>query len=128
MSTYKSLDLFGSGPHRFAEGRHAQALMSEMFQPSPASGSVYLGLVELEVVVRGRLVAGDDEGLWELVDAASAQVVDPPEPGTLEDGRGRSWEEMSFVGFQPEDRIDRGREHSLGYTARFLRLRVYPQG
>ena len=41
-SSFKSLDLFGSGPHRFALGPEGQALQSELFLPTPASGSLYV--------------------------------------------------------------------------------------
>lgn len=128
MSTYKGIDLFGSGPHRLAEGKRGQALLPELFETPPGPGTRYLGLVELEVVVTGRLVAASDEALFDLVDAVSAQVIDPPAPGTLASGGKRSWEDMSFVSFAPADRVDRGRGVSLGYVARFLKFRQYPQG
>ncbi len=127
MSSFKSLDLFGSGPHRFAVAKQGQALISELFQESPASGSRYVGLVELAVVITGRLVAADDAALWALRDAITDQLLDPPAPGTLIDARGREWEDMSFVAFTPADRTDRGRVTSLAYEARFLKFRVYPQ-
>jgi hypothetical protein len=126
-SSYKSLDLFGSGPHRFAVARQGQALSSELFLPTPASGTLYRGLVELAITVTGRLVAADDAALWTLRDAIAAQLLDPPAPGTLVDLRGRAWSDLSFVGFTPADRTDRGRVTSLAYEARFLKFRVYPQ-
>ena len=126
-SSFKSLDLFGSGPHRFALGREGQAIASELFLPAPDSGSRYYGLVELEVVVRGRLIAASDAALWSLRDAISAQLLHPPSPGTLIDLHGRSWPDMSFIRFSPADRTDRGRATSLAYEARFLRFREYPQ-
>ena len=126
MSTYKGLDLFGSGPHRFAEGPHAQALASELFLPTPGPGTRYLGLVELEVTVRGRLVGGSEKDLQDALDSIAAQVIHPPAPGTLDSDQ-RSWDDLSFVAFTPADRTDRGRTHSLAYTARFLKFREYPQ-
>ncbi len=126
MSTYKGLDLFGSGPHRFAEGLRGQVTDSELFRSPPESGSRYLGLGEFTVTVRGRLVAATKAELWDAVDAVAAEVVDPPEPGTLDAGA-RSWDGLSFVGFAPADRVDRGREFSLAYEATFLRFREYPQ-
>ncbi len=126
-SSFKSLDLFGSGPHRFALARQGQALESELFVTPPDSGTRYLGLVELQVIVRGRLVAGSESDLWTLRDAVTAQLVDPPVPGTLIDLHGRTWSDMSFVGFIAGDRTDRGRVVSIAYEARFVKFREYPQ-
>lgn len=126
-SSFKGLDLFGSGPHRFAVGRQGQAVTSELFAVPPASGSRYLGLVELEVTVVGRLVAATDAALWALRDSITAELLDPPDPGTLIDHHGRSWADLSFIGFTPADRTDRGRLVSLAYEARFLKFREYPQ-
>jgi hypothetical protein len=126
-SSFKSLDLFGSGPHRFRVARRGQALSSELFQSPPASGTLYHGAVELSVTVSGRLAAASESGLWLLRDAVTAELLDPPAPGTLVDLHGHSWTDMSFVGFTPAERTDRGRLFSLSYEARFLRFRQYPQ-
>jgi|ERR1043165_7783286 hypothetical protein len=126
-SSFKSLDLFGSGPHRFAVARQGQALESELFQSPPNSGTRYLGPVELQVIVIGRLISSDEAGLWTLRDAITAQLLDPPSPGALVDLHGRSWADMSFVGFIAADRTDRGRQVSLSYEARFIKFREYPQ-
>ena len=126
MSTYKGLHLFGPGPHRFTEGPRAEVTDSELFLSPPNSGSRYIGPAELAVIVTGRLVAATEADLWGAVDAIAAQVIDPPAPGLLDAGP-RSWSDMSFVRFDPADRVDRGREVSLAYTARFLRFRQYPQ-
>jgi hypothetical protein len=126
-SSFKGLDLFGSGPHRFAVGRQGQGMTSELFLPVPESGTLYHGPVELEVVVTGRLVAGGESALWALRDAITDELLDPPSPGTLIDLHGREWADLSFVGFTPGERTDRGRVVSLEYRARFLKFRVYPQ-
>lgn len=127
MSSFKSLDLFGSGPHRFAVDGQGQAILSGLFQPTPAPGSLYLGPVELEVIITGRLIAASDAALWALRDAITDQLLDPPEPGTLIDHHGRGWPGMSFIKFTPGGPTDRGRVISLAYEARFLKFRVYPQ-
>lgn len=126
-SAYKGLDLFGSGPHRFAEGRRGQALVSELGMDPPGPGSRYWGLLEASVVVSGRLAGASESQLWSRVDALLAQVIDPPVPGVLRDVHGREWDEMSLVRVTLGDRVDRGRVWSVAYRARFLRLRVYPQ-
>jgi hypothetical protein len=126
MSTYKGLDLFGPGPHRFAEGARAEVTDSELFLSPPNSGSRYIGPAELTVTVQGRLVAASEGDLWDAVDAIAAQVIHPPAPGLLDSGT-RNWADMSFLQFAPGDRLDRGRVVSLAYTAKFLKLREYPQ-
>src|SRR5690349_11148301 len=112
MSSYKGLNLFGSGPHRFAEGPRAEVTDSELFLTPPNSGSRYIGLGEPTVTVTGRLVASSEPDLWAAVDSIAAQVINPPEPGMLDAGA-RSWSDMSFIQFTPADRIDRGRAFSL---------------
>ncbi len=126
-SSFKGLDLFGAGPHRFALRREGQAMSSELFSAIPESGTLYHGLVELDITVTGRLAAADESALWVLRDAISAELLDPPAPGTLIDPHGRTWNDMSFVRFTPAPITDRGRVHSLAYTARFLKFRQYPQ-
>ncbi len=126
-SSFKSLDLFGSGPHRFAERRRGQTLASELTLGVPTNGTRYLGPLETSVEVRGRLVASDDEALWVLRDAITDELLDPPAPGTLEDHHGREWTDMSFVLFEPADRTDRGREVTLAYRAVFVDFKTYPQ-
>lgn len=122
MSSFKGIDLFGSGPNRFSvEALGTYVLRLARIDPF-AAGSAPIGPLEEAVVVRGRLVAQDEAGLWALRDAIVAQLTDPPQEGKLEDGHGREWEGMSFVLFDPGDRTDRGRVVSLGYTARFIRF------
>ena len=127
-SSFKSLTLFGSGPHRFAVARQGQALQSDLFATPPGPGTSYLGLVELQVIITGHLVAASDAALWTLRDAITDQLLEDPEPGTLIDLHGREWDDMSFVGFTPADRTDRGRVVSIGYEAKFVKFHEYPQG
>jgi hypothetical protein len=126
-SSFKSLDLFGSGPHRFTVRRQGQALASELFESPPNSGTRYRGLLELDILITGRLAAGSESALWALRDAITAELLDPPAPGTLIDLHARTWTDMSFVRFTPAGPPDRGRLWTLAYTARFLKFREYPQ-
>lgn len=121
-SSYKSLDLFGSGPHRFAPAREGLFVVPNSSFGSPAPGSTALGVLEREVVVRGRLVAATEGALWALRDAITALLVHPQQPGTLVDHHGRSWPNMTFITFTTADRTDRGRVVSLGYEARFREI------
>jgi len=126
-STFKNLGLFDSGPHRFAVLKQGQLVVPELSQGIPDSGSLYLGPLELKIVVTGRLVAASETALWALRDAITAQLLHPPTPGTLIDHYGRTWTDMSFSAFEPADRTDRGRTWSLAYTATFIDFKTYPQ-
>lgn len=122
-SQYNSLDLFSSGPHRFAERRQGQVALPGPGQATPIPGSTPLGLGELDVVITGRLVAATDAVLWAIRDAITAELVDPPITATLEDHYGHQWTDMSFLSFHPADRTDRSpAQVSLAYTATFRRF------
>ncbi len=121
MSSFKGDDLFGSGPHRFAVGEQGRRVVSNAaVAGSPAAdGSSTYGDRELRITVTGRLVAGSEASLWALRDAIVSGSVSTEGSGTLEDGNGRSWEDVHLFGFTPDGDIDRGRVYSLGYTAEF---------
>lgn len=121
-SSFKGLDLFGSGPHAFASLREGELVVTGLSLGGSGAGGLALGLVDVEVRVRGRLVATSEPVLWRLRDAISAQLAHPPVPGVLVDHFGRRWEGMSLVWFEPADRTDRGRERSLAYECAFRRL------
>lgn len=122
MSSFKGLDLFGSGPHRFSLGRQGQHVVPDYLLGLGGAGSTPQGLVELDVVVKGRLVSATESGLWALRDAEVAQLLDPPDPGLLADGRGREWTGMSFITWTEEPRVEKGRVWSVAYTAVFRRF------
>lgn len=111
-------DLFGSGPHRFSESRQGNYLAFDDF--SGETGAV--ALLDFDVLVTGRLVADDDEDLWDLRDAITDLFSVPPPKGTLTDHHGREWEDVEFVRFEPADRVDRGRRVSMGYVATFRKF------
>ncbi len=122
-SSFKGLDLFGSGPHRFhmaKQGLYIVALRA--FADPSIPGSAAFGDVELEVIVRGRLVAATESALWTLRDAITAQATFSPIAGTLIDAHGRTWNDMTLWCYEEEDRTDRGREISIAYEARFRRF------
>ena len=121
-SSFKGIDLFGSGPHRFMIGKQGEVVVGLAFGSSPQAGSLYLGLGELDITVTGRLVASSESALWTLRDNVVAQLVDPPTSGTLIDLTGRSWANMSFITYTEDDRTDRGRVKSVGYVAVFRRF------
>jgi hypothetical protein len=118
MSTFKSLTLF-PGPHRFALAKQGEAVIPNFQLHSGNSGSTATGPLELDVIVTGRLIAASESDLWALRDAITAQLTDPPIPGTLIDNHGREWDDMSFISYEEADRTDRGRTISIQYTATF---------
>lgn len=121
-SSFKGVDLFGSGPHRFTLGRQGHLVIPDVsfgiFEP----GSFPYGLVELDVIVTGRLVAASDAALWVLRDAITGAFEDEPTPGTLVDLQGRAWNTMSFIRYEEQETVDRGRVVSIGYVATFRRF------
>jgi hypothetical protein len=122
VSSYKSLNLFGSGPHRFHAGPRGHLLTQDFFFGGSGGGSTAQGLISYEIVVTGRLVAASESALWALRDAVIAQLQAVPTGGTLIDNLGRSWTGMSFVTYTEQPRTDRGRTRSIGYTAVFKKL------
>lgn len=121
-SSFKGNDLFGGGPHRFTPGVQGQRVVPDYVLGLGGAGSTPQGLVELDVIVKGTLVAASESALWALRDAVVAQLLDPPDPGLLIDTHGREWTGMSFITFTEGGRVDRGRVWSLAYTAVFRRF------
>jgi hypothetical protein len=121
-SSFKSLDLFGSGPHRFRVLPEGELVVPNTRLNPLQPGSTGAGLLELSIEVHGRLVASSESALWILRDAITSLLVHPPALGTLIDSQGRSWTTMSFVRFETGDRTDRGRVRSIAYRAVFLRF------
>lgn len=124
-SSFKGKDLFGSGPHRFAQDRQGQVMVSWISLGTTQPGTVALGLTELDVIVKGRLMAASESALWALRDAIVAEFEESPTSGTLIDLHGHQWGDMTFIDFREEDRTDRGRVWSMGYEAVFRNIRVY---
>jgi hypothetical protein len=121
MSSYKTLPLFASGPHRFATLRQGHLVTPDFFNSGFGGGSTPQGLVDLTVTVTGRLIAQTESGLRALRDAITSQLEEVPTPGTLIDEHGHEYEEMKLVGYQEDPAIDRGRVRSVRYVATFMR-------
>lgn len=113
--------LFNSGPHRFTVGRMGRLTRGPFSTPLDDPFTTDEGVRELLIIQSGRLVAASESLLWSQVDAIKAQA-ELPRNGALVDNSGRSWANMTLVRFEPDDRVDRGREFSLGYTALYLRF------
>ncbi|MEK6701971.1 MAG: hypothetical protein AABZ53_06895 [Planctomycetota bacterium] len=125
-STFKGLNLFASGPHRFMVGKQGPFVFSLSALGSPSAESIASGVVELDVTVKGRLIAANDTALWALKGAITAQLLDPPTAGTLIDSHAHSFADMSFISFVEGDRTDRGRAVTLAYVALFRRFTHAP--
>lgn len=129
-SFFNSLGLFNSGPHRFGHRAIGELVVPNAVLNPLQPGSIAAGPLELVVVVTGRLVASSESALWTLRDAIAAQLTDPPVMATLIDHHGRTWNDMSFVRFEPLEpsggqgagRTDRGRVRSLAYRATFVKF------
>lgn len=121
-TTFNTLALFASGPHRVAHLPIGEAVLPNGVLNPVNPGSTPIGPMELEIEVRGRLIAASEAGLWSLRDAIGAQLTHPPTMGTLEEASGRSWSSMSFVRFTVAGPTDHGRTCSIAYTARFVRF------
>ena len=125
-SSYKTKDLFGSGPHRFKIRPQGVFVATNTdINATPTAGSTALGQIELEIHVVGRLVAASASALWTLRDAITAELVYPTPAGTagsLVDLGGRTWTGMKFITFEPLGFTDRGRLATLGYRAVFRKM------
>lgn len=121
MSSFKGDDLFGSVPHRFEVGRQGSRVVSYAAASGDPTvgGSFVSGDLELRITVRGRLVATSEPALWSLRDAITDEAASAAGPGTLADGRGRTWTGVRLLSFTPDGPVDRGRVFSVGYTAEF---------
>lgn len=125
-SMYDGSPLFASGPHRFEVHRQGQTEVppgtSPTLQSPPSSKWTQLGPVQLSVSVRGRLVASSEADLWTLRDAISGALTSSPSTGTLEDGQGKSWDNMWLVEYREIGPVDVGRAWSIGYEAVFRKV------
>lgn len=126
MSSFKGQDLFGSGPHRVTVGTRGSFVLSDAAIASPGPNTYPVGVQELDVVVAGRLTASSESALNTLRDAVVAQLISPPTAGVLVDQAGRSWADLSFIAYEEQGPVDRGRVRSVAYEARFRRFNVAP--
>lgn len=122
MSSFNGLNLFGSGPHRFYHAKRGQLLTFDLFNGGTGAGSTANGLIDHEILVRGRLVATSESALTTLRDAIIAQVQSSPVVGSLVDTQGRTFSGMSLVAYSERGRRDRGRAFSVRYEVVFKKL------
>ncbi|MFI4883246.1 MAG: hypothetical protein ACIAQU_11755 [Phycisphaerales bacterium JB064] len=125
-SMYNGAALFDSGPHQFVMQRYGQTEVapgtSPTLQSQPQAKWLQLGLVQLSIAVRGRLVATSEEDLWTLRNAISGAITSTPSTGTLEDGNGQSWPNMWLVRYEEKGPVEVGRTWSISYEAVFRKV------
>jgi len=129
-SFFNALGLFNSGPHRFSHRAIGELVVPNAALNPVLPGSIAAGPLELTVIIVGRLVASSETNLWTQRDAIAVQLTDPPTFAALIDHHGRTWNDMSFVRFEPLEpsggqgagRTDRGRTRSLAYRATFVKF------
>lgn len=126
MSSFDGEDLFGSGPHEFRQNTQGYLVVQNGTPGSPAPGSTVLGLLELDVIVEGRLVAGSAAALWDLRDAITDLFGPSPTVGTLIGNDGRQWASMSFIRYEELGAVEHGRVYSIAYKATFREFQVVP--
>jgi hypothetical protein len=122
MSSFKGQNLFGSGPHRTAFARQGYLLTLNFFNGSSGGGSTAQGLVDLDIFIRGRLIADSETQLWTLRDAIRAELTATPTIGTLVDTAGRNWPGMALVSYREGGRRDAGRKFSMRYEVQFRKM------
>lgn len=120
-SSFKALDLFGSGPHVFEVGRQGRRVvpLSAVSGDPSVPGSFESGDHELRVTVKGRLTASSESALWALRDAIAAQAAFEVSGGNLIDQHGRTWSDVKLLQVEWLGGVDRGRVLSIGYEALF---------
>lgn len=117
MSSYDGQDLFGSGPHACSVA-HRPGRVQVVDAPGVGGARlVHLGRGVKTLELAGRLTAADRT---ELLSRCSAiEAVMDGRAATLIESDGTPHDHMVLTTFEPADRIDRGRVHSLAYRATF---------
>jgi len=120
-STIDGQTLFDSGPERFVVRSVGTLFVPPLAINDLQSTTTLYGDLELWIVQTGRLVAVDDDGLWDQIDAIRAQA-EIPLSGSLVLPNGRTFAGMSMLRFRPESEFDRGRVVSVSYRVDYIGL------
>ncbi len=121
-SSFNSLDLFSSGPHRFFVGPMGSQLVQRSLLDLANAGRQPVGPLDGDATIRGRLIASTDADLWSIIDAITAQLTFPPTAADLIDLHGRTFKNVSFISIELLAPFDRAREISVPYEARFTQF------
>lgn len=121
-SSFQGVDVFEDAVQRFQEVPRAVQLLENARIDPTSAGTVPTGLMNLRVIVRGRMRATTEDALWRKCEQVSSLATFPVTTGRLEDGHGRGWDDMGLVSVTFGETIDRGREVSVAFVATFLQL------
>ena len=126
MSSFNGEDLFGSGPHEFRLSTQGYLVVQNGTPGSPAPGSTVLGVLEVDVIAEGRLVAVSAAALRDLRDAITDLLGPSPTVGTLIGNDGHQWASMSFIRYEELGAVEHGRAYSIAFKATFREFQVVP--
>ena len=124
MSTYKSQNLFASGPHTFhVRGR---SLRYETIEQPGADGAevVPLGRTALRIEQTGTLAADRIDDLQARLDAIEAAMDGAA--GELVDDRRRAWPRMVLIHFDPAPIRRLGLRLLVDYSAAYVQSNESP--
>lgn len=120
MSQFKTLNLYGSGPHRFVV--QSPSLRFDE-QGSPGAVGMRLRLAGVDgrrITQAGTLLADSAAGLREQVNAIEKAMDGGA--GTLIDEHDQQWSGVVMRRFVIERQYRRGPRHALDYTAEYMQM------
>lgn len=119
---FKGEFLFGQSPaHVLVGPGGVSVLVNARVNPFQA-GSQPIGPLEATLTVTGRLITDGKSELSDLLAAIHAELTNPPQVGAVTDDLGNTWDDMSFVRFEPLTPVLHGRQVTLPYSAQFIRF------
>ncbi|MBX3385655.1 MAG: hypothetical protein KF768_03710 [Phycisphaeraceae bacterium] len=118
-ASFDSVDLFGPGPRRFIEGPRGEHVVPRAVIDPFDPAHLATGVIETTVRVEGTLVAPSDPDLDTQIETITALLEHPPRVGTLADGLGHEWHDISFTRFERLGPTRRGRVVSQPYLMLF---------
>jgi hypothetical protein len=118
MTTYKTQDLFSSGPHTFRVRGLSQR--HQLVEQPGADGArvVALGRTARTIEQFGVLYSDTAADLQARLDSIEAAMDGLP--GELVDDLGRTWPRMVMVDFNPARIRRAGVRYAVNYTARYI--------
>ena len=122
MSSYRSINLFGSGPHRFHVGGLTQRTAERSLTGADGVRLIARGRTGRAITQTGTLIDDDLAGLNAQADAIEA-VLDG-NPGDLVDDLSRTWSHIVMLGFEPGPVRRIGVRLGMDYTVRYSQVRA----
>ena len=117
MSSYKAMNLFASGPHRFVVHGRSQRHVVHEAPDADGAAITTLGLAGRRIDQFGSLAADDLAGLQAQLDAIEAAM--DGEAGDLVDDLGRTHGNVLLLQFAPGEIGRLGPRLVVDYTARY---------